>query len=217
MLCLAKNVKQFKVFFRWGGGLARLSVAGGDARRLPISLILGKRVRATVFNQRNTYSQQGFTLIELMVTIAIAAILLAVAVPSFQDSIRRNRVATVAGNLVSALDNARAEAIRRAVPVYLCPSTSGTDCTATAWHDGWIMYFEPTAGTKTVLQVGNAVSAVSVSLTVGASPVQYTSRGMLSAAVTFQVQPESCEAPSKYREIAVGVAGRSSVSEVDCS
>lgn len=67
----------------------------------------------TRHRQRPPSGMVGFTLIELMVTIAVAAILLAVAVPSFRHLIISNRLTTAANDVVTALTVARSEAIKR--------------------------------------------------------------------------------------------------------
>ncbi|WP_019591516.1 GspH/FimT family pseudopilin [Thioalkalivibrio sp. ALE20] len=75
----------------------------------------------------------GFTLIELMVTIAVAAILLTVAVPGFQSLVQNNRATTAANQLSTAFNFARSEAVTRGVEVSVCPVDAGGD-----WHpDGW--------------------------------------------------------------------------------
>lgn len=78
-------------------------------------------------------ASRGFTLIELMITIAILAIVLGVAVPSFQDFVRRNRVTATANNLVSALALARSEAVKRATRVTVA---SGD------WAGGWQVFVD---------------------------------------------------------------------------
>jgi type IV fimbrial biogenesis protein FimT len=79
---------------------------------------------------------RGLTLIELMTVIAIAAILAAVAVPSFTKIIATQRLKSAASNLQIALLSARSEAIKRNTNV--CMSTSTTNCTSTSsWNGGW--------------------------------------------------------------------------------
>jgi len=95
----------------------------------------------------------------LMVTLSIAAILLSVAVPSFQSAIATNRVAGLTNELTSALNLARSEAIVRARTVTVCRSadtdtaidndadpTTGPTCSvdaATGWQDGWLVFVNP--------------------------------------------------------------------------
>lgn len=76
----------------------------------------------------------GFTLIELLVTLAILALALVLAVPSFQGIIARNRLTAAANELVATLQIARTEAIRRNKRVVICPSTDGSSCQGTDWR-----------------------------------------------------------------------------------
>ncbi len=88
-----------------------------------------------------TRTGQGFTLIELMVTVSVAAILLAVGVPNFSDMVKNNRMATTANELVGALNLARSEAIKRGVRVTVCKSADGATCTTSGnWEQGWIVF-----------------------------------------------------------------------------
>jgi type IV fimbrial biogenesis protein FimT len=80
-------------------------------------------------------------MIELMVAVAIVAILVALAAPSFSAIIQRNRIAGQVNSFVGDLQFARSEAIKRGQSVSLCPSSNGTDClTTNTWHSGWIVF-----------------------------------------------------------------------------
>lgn len=90
----------------------------------------------------------GFTLIELMVTVAIVSILLIVAVPSFQTVMNSNRLTTAANEFVGSFQAARAEAIRYNRRVVICLSTNPNAATPTcAAADatnatGWIVFMD---------------------------------------------------------------------------
>ncbi|MFH1601103.1 MAG: GspH/FimT family pseudopilin [Pseudomonadota bacterium] len=82
---------------------------------------------------RNTYKSGGFTLVELMVVLAVLAVLIGVAVPSFQNITNRNRLTAVTNEMVAALQLTRVEAIRRNARVVFCPTTDGAACGGTNW------------------------------------------------------------------------------------
>lgn len=113
---------------------------------------------ATTMPATRKFSVDGFTLVELMVTVSILAITLAIAVPSYQSFVARNRLAASTNELVSALALARSEAIKRATRV----SVASSD-----WSSGWQVFVDAgTAGDPTgdtILRVyeaseqGNAV------------------------------------------------------------
>ena len=84
----------------------------------------------------------GFTLIELMVTIAVMAILLGIAVPSFNNATLNSKLRSYAYALSNSATLARGEAIKRNAPVILCVSSSGTSCGTGSWNQGWIVLFD---------------------------------------------------------------------------
>lgn len=86
-------------------------------------------------------SSSGFTLVELMVAVAVAAVLVAIAAPSFQSLIASNRLTTKTNELVTSLTLARSEAIRKGVRVVICKSADGSTCASTGnWSVGWMVF-----------------------------------------------------------------------------
>lgn len=89
----------------------------------------------------------GFTAIELLVTIAIAAILVSLALPDLRVFIQNNRLKTEASELYAALNFARTEAKANAITVTVCASSTQTSCPAgAAWKDGWIVWADRDRG-----------------------------------------------------------------------
>lgn len=84
--------------------------------------------------------QSGFTLVELMVTLTVAAILLVIAVPSFVSSMKDNRRTTYINELVSSLNLARSEATKSRSEIAFCPSANGEDCAGDNYDNGWIVF-----------------------------------------------------------------------------
>lgn len=80
----------------------------------------------------------GFTLIELMVTISIAGILLAIAIPSFTSVISSNRLTTFANDLVTTFNLARSEAIKRGVQITVLRKGS----ISSEWESGWDVFVD---------------------------------------------------------------------------
>lgn len=84
---------------------------------------------------------RGFTLIELMVSIGILAILTAVAIPSFTSIMINYRLTSIANTFVASAQLARSEAIKRNGRVTMCKSADGATCVLTGgWEQGWILF-----------------------------------------------------------------------------
>ncbi|MHB1145478.1 MAG: GspH/FimT family pseudopilin [Thiobacillus sp.] len=83
----------------------------------------------------------GVTLLELMVALAIVAILLAIGIPTFTSLVRSSRLSSATNELVSSLFFARGEAIKRSSRAVICPSATGSSCAGSGdWHQGWIVF-----------------------------------------------------------------------------
>ncbi|MEJ8826857.1 GspH/FimT family pseudopilin [Variovorax humicola] len=121
----------------------------------------------------------GVTALELMVVLAVVAILATIAAPSFVDLTQRNRVATEVNAFVGDLQFARAEAIRRGEAVTVCATVTGTNCgaTGTAWNNGWLI-FNNGDGSNTTIDTGESVIRKQLKWT---GTDTFTASGSLSA------------------------------------
>lgn len=182
--------------------------------------------------------QQGFTLIELMVTISVLAILLAIAVPSFQGLVLSSRLVTTTNDLASALAIARSEAVKRATRVTVCKSAnSGAAspvCSAGAnWQDGWIVFVDSgVAGTVDGTDANNVLRVFQPSVNNGMAVdggvnfgnwISYLASGVSQgngnlANGTFTVDFASCPDPATNmaRSVVVSPTGRVMISRVNC-
>ena len=86
-------------------------------------------------------SNNGFTLIELVVTLVVVAILITIGIPSFEDFIKSNNIRANANTLLTDLHLARSEAVKRNGPVRICKSANMIACTTNGgWEQGWIIF-----------------------------------------------------------------------------
>ncbi|HTY49893.1 MAG TPA: GspH/FimT family pseudopilin, partial [Steroidobacteraceae bacterium] len=88
--------------------------------------------------------QAGVTLIELMVVITVAAILLAVGIPTFKNITTSYRISGEINGLLGDMQFARAEAIKEGQSVTICVSPDGVSCSGASWQNGWTVFPNPT-------------------------------------------------------------------------
>lgn len=111
---------------------------------------------------------RGFTLVELMIVLVVAAVSLSVATPLMKDTLYRNQLDSVTRRFLSAINLARMESVMRNEPVSICPSpmaqTGVPECSG-LYTQGWIVFSNPDkdkvvdAGTDTVLRVFEGLPA----------------------------------------------------------
>jgi type IV fimbrial biogenesis protein FimT len=90
---------------------------------------------------RHKNTKTGFTLIELIVTITVVAILMAIAAPSFKYVTTANRASSEINALLGDMQMARGEAMKEGQFVTICASIDGATCAPiTAWNNGWIVF-----------------------------------------------------------------------------
>jgi len=126
----------------------------------------------------------GFTLIELLITLTVAGILFAVAIPAFNSFVQNDRDTAQINSLVGSLGYARSEAVKRASPngITVCPSANSQNCDLGPWTEGWIVtYIDPVTPANTVvLQAIPALSPINtVTPEVGpAGGITFSSSGL---------------------------------------
>lgn len=168
----------------------------------------------------------GFTLVELIVTMTLVAILLVFVVPSFSALWRENRLATQANLFLSSLRLARSEALMRGMRVTLCKSADGRQCTLDGGYEqGWLVYVDQhnTAQVEdqaSIIAVVPGMPGPSFHLT-GNRPVaryvSYLADGRTSQhSGAFQAGTLTlCDSPGA-RLIIINSAGRARVSKGTC-
>ena len=150
---------------------------------------------------------RGFTLIELMVTIAVAAILASLAAPSFRQFIASQRIKNASFDVVSALSLARSEAVTRNANVYFGQSTG--------WTNGW--YVSVNSGGASPLFKHDAFTSVSISDSASLAQIVYGRDGRATTGVTtFTVKPTTAISGIKCRFVSIGLTGVPSSTEGVC-
>ena len=104
----------------------------------------------------------GMTLVELMFTLTLMAILMTLAVPSFNGAIASSRLTSSTNELYTAMAQAKSEAVRLGTRVTVCASSNGTQCSndGTAWNAGWITFVDSTRTGTVSVDAGEAIIAI---------------------------------------------------------
>lgn len=119
-------------------------------------------------NGSRASSQNGITLVELMITLAVLAVVITLAVPSFNALIRNNRIYTQINDLHLSLMRARAEAMSQVKRITVCTSSDAATCNATGkWEDGWIVFVEHNATQNAAVDSGEEILQVQQKLSGG--------------------------------------------------
>lgn len=166
-------------------------------------------------------TRRGLTLVELLVTLAVAAILTMVAVPSFAAVLRSVHLSAGSNDLMASLRLARSEAVRRGDRITICKSADGAACAEEGgWEQGWIVFQDVNgnarldAGETLVRQYGKLEAGYRLTgnASVGRGFVfnaQGVKRGlgggMLAGTLTLCKQSDG---PAEARKIVVSSGGR---------
>jgi type IV fimbrial biogenesis protein FimT len=168
--------------------------------------------------------QIGFTLVELLVVVALAAILASLAVPSFRTLMVKRTVQAAADTLATDFRFARSEAVKRSTRTVICRSSDSTDCAGSAgsWSGGWIVFVDLNGdGTvdagDDIVRVQQAMSGIAT-IHSDASPggtrhtFNFEPTGWAKAAdQTFNITPNGADGASFMRVACVSITGRAAI------
>lgn len=136
----------------------------------------------------------GFTIIELMITITIIAIVVAIGAPNFQATIQNNRLASQTNTLISAINYARSEAVKRGdATITMCGSSDQASCNTADWESGWLIFTDSDGDSEvdtgeTILRMDGVLGGENTLRTSGfpsTDNVKFTSSGMVASTGTF--------------------------------
>ena len=152
---------------------------------------------------------RGFTIIELMVTVVVLAILIAIGVPSFRNIILTQRIKNASFEVFAGLAHARSEAVSRNNTVTITP-TGGN------WTNGWqITTIDPATLATVNISSQSAYSNITIT---GPATVVYTGSGRMSGAANVNIELKSTEiSAANARCITIDLSGRPVTKTGTCS
>ena len=181
---------------------------------MPFIGLIDPVVIPSVGSNRPFVDIRGFTLIELIVTLAVAAILMFIAAPSMFNFLANSRLTSQVNELITDINLSRSEAIKRNAAAGICVSTSGTAClTGGNWANGWLVYYVNDTGTNVVIKTHEPLAGNNT-LTAPADSVVYAKSGFVSSGAG---QFTLCD-PKRHasRVVTVNSTGRPTISEGTC-
>lgn len=158
---------------------------------------------------------RGFTLVELVITLALVATLVTIALPAFGRLMGRTRSQVARSDLEFSLNQARLAAVSRGLHVVACPSPDLRDCARTTrWHTGWLLFAdldhdgrhaddEPVIATNQAREAGVGIVA-----TLGRLRIDYQPDGSASGTNVTLTVCDRGAGPADASTIVVGPSGR---------
>ncbi len=128
---------------------------------------------------------KGFSLIELVITLAVVAILSGMVLTFSSAFLQDNRIETANNDLIGSINLARSTAVSRGEPASICASSNGTSCTNTTWEQGWIVFSDTGVagivdGNDQILKISKN-AGVNITVTNLASYLQFKSQGFVAS------------------------------------
>lgn len=170
---------------------------------------------------------RGFTLVELLVVLAVGAILLAIASPGYAFLVNSSRLAAVTNDLVSAIQLARSEAVKRRARVTVCKTDNAMAATpacnaAASWQQGWLVFVDGGArgvvdpGDTLLRLQGRASAAVSITASNFSTYISYRPSGTSQGPNNLATGKLFVCVAGEQRDIVVNSTGRVRLESKTC-